>query len=131
MALFGRDSLWASIMAVGVDPSLALGTIQTLADRQGSVVDEMSEEEPGKILHEVRLDVSSGLALGGKSAYYGSVDATPLFVALLGEVSRWGFAPDTIRALLPHADRALAWIRDYGDKDGDGFVEYKRPLTGG
>ena len=126
MALFGRDSLWASLMALPVDPSLAFGTIQTLADRQGKVVDEMSEEEPGKILHEVRLDVSSGLALGGKSAYYGSVDATPLFVALFGEVSRWGFAAENIAALLPHVDRALDWIRDYGDKDGDGFVEYER-----
>jgi glycogen debranching enzyme len=126
MALFGRDSLWASLMALPVDPSLALGTIQTLADRQGSVVDVMSEEEPGKILHEVRLGVSTGLALGGKSAYYGSVDATPLFVALLGEMSRWGFAADTVAGLLPHMDRALAWIRDYGDKDGDGFVEYER-----
>ncbi|MFJ5698653.1 glycogen debranching N-terminal domain-containing protein [Arthrobacter sp. NPDC093139] len=126
MALFGRDSLWASLMALPVDPSLAFGTIQTLASRQGSVVDEMSEEEPGKILHEVRLDVSSGLALGGKSAYYGSVDATPLFVALFGEVSRWGFATETIAALMPHVDRALDWIRTYGDKDGDGFVEYQR-----
>lgn len=126
MTLFGRDSLWASLMALPVDPSLAFGTLQTLADRQGRVVDPMSEEEPGKILHEVRLGVSSGLALGGKSAYYGSVDATPLFVALLGEVSRWGFAPETVAALLPYADRALEWIREYGDKDGDGFVEYER-----
>lgn len=126
MTLFGRDSLWASEMSLPVDPSLALGTLQTLADRQGTVVDAMSEEEPGKILHEVRLDVSSGLALGGKSVYYGSVDATPLFVTVLGDVSRWGFAKDTIAALLPHADRALEWIRDYGDKDGDGFVEYER-----
>ena len=126
MTLFGRDSLWASIMSLPVDPSLALGTLQTLADRQGKVVDLMSEEEPGKILHEVRLDVSSGLSLGGKSAYYGSVDATPLFVVVLGAVSRWGFARDTIAALLPHADRALEWIRVYGDKDGDGFVEYER-----
>ncbi|MBU8865650.1 amylo-alpha-1,6-glucosidase [Paenarthrobacter aromaticivorans] len=126
MALFGRDALLASLMALPVDPSLALGTIQTLADRQGRVVDPISEEEPGKILHEVRLDVSSGLALGGKSAYYGSVDATPLFVTVLGEVGRWGFAAETISALLPHADRALEWIRDYGDKDGDGFVEYSR-----
>ncbi|MDQ0864579.1 amylo-alpha-1,6-glucosidase [Arthrobacter globiformis] len=126
MTLFGRDSLWTSLMALPVDPSLALGTLQTLADRQGRVVDRMSEEEPGKILHEVRLDVSSGLALGGKSAYYGSVDATPLFVMMLGAVSRWGFAPATTDALIPHADRALAWIRDYGDKDGDGFVEYAR-----
>lgn len=126
MTLFGRDSLWASVMAMPVDPSLALGTLQTLADRQGSVVDPMSEEEPGKILHEIRLDVSSGLSLGGKSAYYGSVDATPLFVTVLGSVSRWGFAKETISALLPHADRALEWIRDYGDKDGDGYVEYER-----
>ncbi|MDR7085096.1 glycogen debranching enzyme [Arthrobacter ginsengisoli] len=60
MTLFGRDSLWASEMALPVDPSLALGTLQTLADRQGQVLDPMSEEEPGKILHEVRLGVSSG-----------------------------------------------------------------------
>ena len=126
MALFGRDSLWASLMALPVDPSLAFGTIQTLADRQGTVVDEMSEEEPGKILHEVRFDVSSGLALGGKTTYFGSVDATPLFVALFGEVSRWGFATESISALLPHVDRALDWILNYGDKDGDGFVEYAR-----
>ncbi|MFF2315218.1 glycogen debranching N-terminal domain-containing protein [Arthrobacter sp. NPDC058097] len=126
MALFGRDSLWASLMALPVDPSLAFGTLQTLADRQGRVIDVMTEEEPGKILHEVRFDVSSSLALGGKSAYYGSIDATPLFVALFGEICRWGFAPETITSLLPHIDRALEWIRDYGDKDGDGFVEYER-----
>ncbi len=126
MTLFGRDSLWASEMALPVDPSLALGTLQTLADRQGSVVDPVSEEEPGKILHEVRLGVSGGLSLGGKSVYYGSVDATPQFVMTLGAVSRWGFAKDTIAALLPHADRALDWVRTYGDKDGDGFVEYER-----
>jgi glycogen debranching enzyme len=70
--------------------------------------------------------VSTGLALGGKSVYYGSVDATPQFVMTLGSVSRWGFARDTIAALLPHADRALDWVRTYGDKDGDGFVEYSR-----
>ncbi|MGO4587573.1 amylo-alpha-1,6-glucosidase [Paenarthrobacter sp. 2TAF44] len=126
MTLFGRDSLWASEMSMPVDPSLALGTLQTLAERQGTVVDPLSEEEPGKILHEVRLDVSSGLSLGGKSVYYGSVDATPLFLVVLGSVGRWGFAKETIADLLPHADRALAWIRDYGDKDGDGFVEYER-----
>ncbi|GAA4046504.1 glycogen debranching N-terminal domain-containing protein [Arthrobacter methylotrophus] len=126
MTLFGRDSLWASEMALPVDPSLALGTLQTLADRQGRVFDPVSEEEPGKILHEVRLGVSSGLSLGGKPEYYGSVDATPLFVSVLGAVSRWGFAKETIAALLPNADRALDWIRDYGDRDGDGFVEYER-----
>ena len=126
MALFGRDSLLSSYMALTVDPSLALDTLQTLAERQGNVVDALTEEQPGRILHEVRLGVSTGLALGGKSAYYGTADATPLFVTLLGEVSRWGLAADQVAALLPNADRALEWIRDYGDRDGDGFVEYQR-----
>ncbi|MDQ0678508.1 glycogen debranching enzyme [Arthrobacter pascens] len=126
MALFGRDSLLSSFMVLPVDASLALGTLQTLADRQGSVVDVLTEEQPGRILHEVRFGVGTGLALGGKSAYYGTADATPLFVTLLGEVSRWGAAADDIAALLPHADRALEWIRDYGDRDGDGYVEYQR-----
>jgi glycogen debranching enzyme len=126
MALFGRDSLLASFMVMPINAPLALGTLQTLADRQGTAVDPLTEEQPGRILHEVRLGVGTGLALGGKSAYYGTADATPLFVTLLGEVSRWGLAAEDIAALLPHADRALDWIRDYGDRDGDGFVEYER-----
>jgi glycogen debranching enzyme len=126
MALFGRDSLLASFMVVAVDASLALGTLQTLAGRQGTAVDPLTEEQPGRILHEVRLGIDTGLALGGKSVYYGTADATPLFVTLLGEVSRWGISAEDIAALLPHADRALDWIRDYGDRDGDGFVEYER-----
>lgn len=126
MALFGRDSLLSSFMVLPVDATLALGTLQTLADRQGTKVDHLTEEQPGRILHEVRLDVGTGLALGGRSAYYGTADATPLFVTLLGEASRWGLAAEDIAALVPHADRALEWIRDYGDRDGDGFVEYQR-----
>ena len=126
MALFGRDSLLSSSMILPLDASLALGTLQTLAERQGSVEDVQTEEQPGRILHEVRFGVGTGLALGGKSAYYGSVDATPLFVTLMGEVSRWGVPAADVAALLPHADRALDWIRNYGDRDGDGFVEYER-----
>ncbi|WP_429597484.1 amylo-alpha-1,6-glucosidase [Arthrobacter crystallopoietes] len=126
MALFGRDSLLASLMVLPTNPSLALGTLQTLASRQGMAVDPLTEEQPGRILHEVRLGVGAGLALGGKPAYYGTVDATPLFVTVLGEVSRWGVPAEELASLLPHADRALDWIRDYGDRDGDGFVEYQR-----
>jgi glycogen debranching enzyme len=126
MALFGRDSLLSSSMILPLDASLALGTLQTLAERQGFVEDPLTEEQPGRILHEVRFGVGTGLALGGKSAYFGSVDATPLFVTLMGEVSRWGVSAEDIAGLLPHADRALDWIRDYGDRDGDGFVEYER-----
>ncbi|WP_284976747.1 glycogen debranching N-terminal domain-containing protein [Arthrobacter sp. efr-133-TYG-104] len=126
MTLFGRDSLWASVMAMPVDPSLALGTVQTLAEHQGRVVNAINEEEPGKILHEVRFGSTSRLALAEQHAYYGSVDATLLFLIVLGEMSRWGFSPEVTSALLPNADAALSWIRDYGDKDGDGFVEYAR-----
>ncbi|WP_142058672.1 glycogen debranching N-terminal domain-containing protein [Pseudarthrobacter sp. B4EP4b] len=126
MALFGRDSLLSSYMSLLVSPKLAAGTLQTLAGLQGTKVDPDSEEEPGRIPHEVRLGVTAGLSLGG-AAYYGTADATPLFVGLLGELSRWGLSREIIHPLLPHADRALDWIEKYGDRDGDGFVEYQRP----
>ncbi|QIG42405.1 amylo-alpha-1,6-glucosidase [Nocardioides anomalus] len=126
MALFGRDSLLTAYMALPVDRSLALGTLRTLARHQGRVADALTEEEPGRILHEVRLGVESGLALGGGSVYYGSVDATPLFVVLLGELARWGADPREVAELVPHADRALEWVLRSGDRDGDGFVEYQR-----
>ncbi len=126
MALFGRDSLLASYMSLMIDPSLAAGTLQTLAGLQGSKVDIDSEEEPGRVPHEVRLGASAGLSLGG-TAYYGTADATPLFVSTLGELSRWGLGEDIIESLLPHADRAIDWMEQYGDKDGDGFIEYQRP----
>ena len=131
MALFGRDSLLASFMALPVDQSLALGTLQTLAHYQGTKVDPLTEEQPGRILHEVRLGVDTGLALGGGGVYYGTADATPLFVGLVGELCRWGFADDDLAALMPHVDRALAWVTDHGDRDGDGFVEYERLHDGG
>ncbi|MEF3405422.1 amylo-alpha-1,6-glucosidase [Agromyces sp. CCNWLW203] len=129
MALFGRDSLLASYMTLGLDPTLAIGTLQTLAELQGTKNDPASEEQPGRILHEVRLGATTNLALGGESVYYGSVDATPLFVFLLGELAAWGALPDDADVtddLVAAADRALAWIERDGDRDGDGFVEYSR-----
>jgi glycogen debranching enzyme len=131
MALFGRDSLLTAYMALPLDRSLALGTLRTLARHQGRTTDPLTEEEPGRILHEVRLGVDSGLSLGGGSTYYGTVDATPLFVILLGELARWGADPEDVRELLPHADRALEWVEGYGDRDGDGFVEYQRATDRG
>jgi glycogen debranching enzyme len=131
MALFGRDSLLTAFMALPVDRSLALGTLRILARHQGRVTDPLTEEQPGRILHEVRLGAESGLALGGGSIYYGSIDATPLFVVLLGELARWGAEPHEVAELLPHADRALDWVRRDGDRDGDGFVEYERTTDRG
>ncbi|HTZ93570.1 MAG TPA: glycogen debranching N-terminal domain-containing protein [Streptosporangiaceae bacterium] len=131
MALFGRDSLLTAWMLLPWDPGLALGTLRTLAAWQGNESDAASEEEPGKILHEVRFGPAASFALGGRSAYYGSADATPLFVMLLGELQRWGAKENAVAGLLPHADRALDWIATYGDADGDGFVEYFRKTSHG
>jgi glycogen debranching enzyme len=126
MTLFGRDSLLTSWMALIVDPTLAQDVLQTLARFQGTKVDPLDDEEPGRILHEMRYGEASSLSLGGGRVYYGTADATPLFVMLLGELRRWGLARDVVDSLLPAADRAMAWIEDYGDRDGDGYVEYQR-----
>jgi glycogen debranching enzyme len=131
MTLFGRDSLLTSWMAMLVDPDLALGTLQTLASLQGREVDPRTEESPGRILHEVRFGETARLSLGGGNVYYGTADATPLFVMLLGELGRWGTRPAEVEALLPAADRALQWIEEYGDSDGDGYVEYERATDQG
>jgi glycogen debranching enzyme len=125
MAVFGRDSLITSYMALALDPGLALGALQTLARYQGERIDPISEEQPGRIAHELRFGVEASLALGS-NVYYGTVDATPLFVVLLGELHLWGLFPDDVSRLLPHADRALEWIEVHGDRDRDGFVEYQR-----
>jgi len=129
MALFGRDSIITSLMTIAMDPALALGTAQTLARHQGKQLDPVTEEEPGRFPHELRFGDAS-LALGG-NVYYGTADATPLFVMLLGQLRRWGADRDQVHALLPHADRALEWIEKYGDADGDGFVEYQRATDRG
>jgi glycogen debranching enzyme len=126
MTIFGRDSLITSWMVLPLDPSLALGTMRTLASLQGTKVNPATEEEPGKILHEMRFGMQASLWLGGSSVYYGTVDATPLFVMLLGEMRRWGLERRIVDELLPSADRALDWIVNHGDRDGDGFVEYGR-----
>lgn len=131
MTLFGRDSLIASWMALPLDQDLAKGVLQELADAQGREINPKTEEQPGRILHEVRFDSSSSRMLGGSNTYYGTVDATPLFVMLVAELARWTGVTPTIRSLMPAVDKALAWIDDYGDPDGDGFVEYFRSGTNG
>ncbi|MCU1646089.1 MAG: hypothetical protein JWN03_6364 [Nocardia sp.] len=130
MTLFGRDSLLTAWMALPLDVGLAVGTMQQLAEMQGQRLDPMTEEEPGRIMHEMRRGPASGQVLGGET-YYGTVDATPLFVMLLAQARRWGADRDAVQALLPAADAALAWIADYGDRDGDGFVEYRRATDRG
>ena len=124
MTLFGRDALISAYMALPIDPSLALGVLQALAELQGRVEDPVSEEQPGRIMHETRYLGVDAPTLTGGSTYYGSADASPLFVVLLGELTRWGLLDEVLLDLLPHADRALDWMRDYGGLGSDGYIEY-------
>ncbi len=131
MTLFGRDSLLTGWMALLIDPDLAFGSLETLARLQGTRVDPTNDEQPGRILHEVRTSSPPDLSMAQSDLYYGSIDATPLFVMLLAEVHRWGLYPDRVRALLPAADRAINWMHTYGDRDGDGYLEYERSSPNG
>ncbi|MGW4422158.1 amylo-alpha-1,6-glucosidase [Streptosporangium sp. NPDC004631] len=127
MTLFGRDSLLTSWMALPLDQSLALGTLRRLARLQGKVDDPLTEEEPGKVLHELRFGVQTGASPHGGNAYYGSVDSTPLFVMLLGELRRWGMYGDAVDELMPYAEDALAWIT----RSADPFLSYRRKTDHG
>jgi glycogen debranching enzyme len=124
LTLFGRDSLWAARMSLPLGTQIAGETLRVLARYQGVTHDPVTEEAPGKILHEIRHGT---LVDRGDlpPRYYGTVDATPLFVVLLERAWRWGLAPAVVEALLPHAERALAWMVTDGDPDGDGFLEYR------
>ena len=130
MALFGRDALLTSLMLTPVDTGLALGTLASLGSRIGDRFDAASEEQPGRVPHEIRFGPAGTSLIGGRQAYYGSVDATPLFVMAVGEVARW--APERVGPdLVALADRALEWVRGPGDPDGDGFVEHERTTERG
>lgn len=131
MTLFGRDSLIASWMALIVDPNLALATVRSLARLQGTRTDAETEEQPGRILHEVRLGGSASLALSDGDIYYGTADATPLFVMLVAELHRWGTPLADLAPLFPAVDEALGWISNHGDPDRDGYVEYERSSPNG
>ncbi|HXB64511.1 MAG TPA: glycogen debranching N-terminal domain-containing protein, partial [Solirubrobacteraceae bacterium] len=124
MALFGRDSLITSFQALPYLPGLAATTLRVLAGAQSQSRDDFHEQEPGKILHELRFGELTARAERPHSPYYGTADATPLFLVLLDEYHRWSGDDELVHALEPHARAALAWTEDSGDADGDGYVEY-------
>jgi glycogen debranching enzyme len=124
MALFGRDSLITSFQALPYLPGLAATTLRVLAARQAEERDDFHEQEPGKILHELRFGELTARGERPHSPYFGTADATPLFLVLLDEYHRWSGDEELVRALEPNARAALAWIEDSGDADGDGYVEY-------
>jgi glycogen debranching enzyme len=126
MALFGRDSLITSFQALPYLPGLAATTLRVLAAHQATARDDYHEQEPGKILHELRFGELTARGERPYSPYFGSADATPLFLVLLDEYHRWSGDDQLVLELEPNARAALDWISDSGDSDGDGYVEYDR-----
>lgn len=130
VALFGRDSLITALQTLAFDPSIAATTLELLAAHQGRERNAWRDEEPGKILHELRVGEDANLGEIPHTPYYGTVDATPLFVVLLGEYVRWTGDLELWRRLLPNAERAIEWMLA-ADHDGDGFVDYEPRSTRG
>jgi glycogen debranching enzyme len=124
--LFGRDSIIAATQTLAFAPDVAADTLRLLGDRTGRVYDDEHEEDPGKVLHELRVGEPAALGETPFARYYGSADATPLWLCLLAEHADWSGTLDLFLELRPQVDAALTWLAGYGDHDGDGLVEYRR-----
>ena len=121
---FGRDSILTSIETLSLNPAIAVDTLRCLARHQGEIENPFTEEQPGKIMHEIRRGEMARNREIPHVPYYGTIDATPLWLVLLHETWRWTGDDELVRELLPNAEMAVEWIMKYGDVDGDGFVEY-------
>jgi glycogen debranching enzyme len=126
MTMFGRDSIFTSLQALPFTPSLAATTLRALGDWQGTRIDDFRDEDPGRILHELRYGELTAFEERPQSPYYGSADATPLFVVLLDEYERWTGDRRLVRELEHEARAALNWIDEYADLMGNGYISYQR-----
>jgi glycogen debranching enzyme len=126
MTMFGRDSIFTSLQALPFTPELAATTLRALGEWQGSRLDDFRDEDPGRILHEMRYGEMTAFEERPHSPYYGSVDATPLYVVLLDEYERWTGDRKLVRDLEIEARAALNWIDEYADIQGTGYIWYRR-----
>ncbi len=126
MTIFGRDSIFTSLQALPFVPELAATTLLALAERQGTRIDDFRDEDPGRILHEMRYGELTAFEERPHSPYYGNADATPLYVVLLDEYERWTGDTKMVRDLEHAARAALSWIDEYADLQDNGYVSYQR-----
>ncbi len=126
MTMFGRDSIFTSLQALPFTPELAATTLRVLGLWQGTRVDDFRDEDPGRILHEMRYGEMTAFEERPHSPYYGCADATALYVVLLDEYERWTGDRKLVRELEPEARAALRWIDEYADLIGNGYVSYRR-----
>ena len=126
MTMFGRDSIFTSLQALPFVPELAETTLRVLGRWQGSRIDDFRDEDPGRILHEMRYGEMSAFEERPHTPYYGTADATPLYVVLLDEYERWTGDTTLVRRLEFEARAALDWIDRYADLMGNGYISYQR-----
>jgi glycogen debranching enzyme len=126
MTIFGRDSIFTSLQALPFTSELAATTLKALAERQGTRIDDFRDEDPGRILHEMRYGEMTAFEERPHCPYYGAADATPLFVVLLDEYERWTGDTRLVRDLEHAARAALSWIDEYADLQGNGYISYQR-----